>query len=161
MAAAGWSGNEINPTEVSQPHEFFMKEALKEAVRAYEDGEVPVGAVMVCDGRIIGRGHNQTERLKDATAHAEMIAITSATAWLGSKYLKDCTLYVTLEPCVMCAGALNWSQLSRLVFGASDVQRGYSLISDPLLHPRTEIVRGVMVEECERLIRDFFRKIRE
>ena len=161
MAAAGWSGNEINPTEVSQPHEFFMKEALKEAVRAYEDGEVPVGAVMVCDGRIIGRGHNQTERLKDATAHAEMIAITSATAWLGGKYLKDCTLYVTLEPCVMCAGALNWSQLSRLVFGASDIQRGYSLISDPLLHPRTEIVRGVMVEECERLIRDFFRKIRE
>ena len=160
MAAAGWSGNEINPTEVSQPHEFFMKEALKEAVRAYEDGEVPVGAVMVCDGRIIGRGHNQTERLKDATAHAEMIAITSATAWLGGKYLKDCTLYVTLEPCVMCAGALNWSQLSRLVFGASDIQRGYSLISDPLLHPRTEIVRGVMVEECERLIRDFFRKIR-
>ena len=160
MAAAGWSGNEINPTEVSQPHEFFMKEALKEAVRAYEDGEVPVGAVMVCDGRIIGRGHNQTERLKDATAHAEMIAITSATAWLGGKYLKDCTLYVTLEPCVMCAGALNWSQLSRLVFGASDIQRGYSLISDPLLHPRTEIVRGVMVEECEQLIRDFFRKIR-
>ena len=90
-----------------------------------------------------------------------MIAITSATAWLGGKYLKDCTLYVTLEPCVMCAGALNWSQLSRLVFGASDIQRGYSLISDPLLHPRTEIVRGVMVEECERLIRDFFRKIRE
>ncbi|MFM9076483.1 MAG: nucleoside deaminase [Bacteroidota bacterium] len=107
-------------------HAFFMREALKEAVRALEDGEVPVGAVMVCEGRIIGRGHNQTERLKDATAHAEMIAITSATAWLGGKYLKDCTLYVTLEPCVMCAGALNWSQLTRLVFGASDVPRGYS-----------------------------------
>jgi len=138
-----------------------MREALKEAVRAYEDGEVPVGAVMVCEGRIIGRGHNQTERLKDATAHAEMIAITAATAWLGGKYLKDCTLYVTLEPCVMCAGALNWSQLTRLVFGASDMQRGYSLISDPLLHPRTEVIRGVMEVECEKLIREFFRKIRK
>ena len=138
-----------------------MREALKEAVRALEDGEVPVGAVMVCDGRIIGRGHNQTERLKDATAHAEMIAITSATAWLGGKYLKDCTLYVTLEPCVMCAGALNWSQLTRLVFGAADVQRGYSLISDPLLHPKTEIVKGVMAEECTALLQQFFRNIRK
>ena len=138
-----------------------MREALKEAVRALEDGEVPVGAVMVCDGRIIGRGHNQTERLNDATAHAEMIAITSATAWLGGKYLKDCTLYVTLEPCVMCAGALNWSQLTRLVFGAADVQRGYSLISDPLLHPKTEIVKGVMAEECTALLQQFFRNIRK
>ena len=138
-----------------------MREALKEAVRALEDGEVPVGAVMVCDGRIIGRGHNQTERLKDATAHAEMIAITSATAWLGGKYLKDCTLYVTLEPCVMCAGALNWSQLTRLVFGAADVQRGYSLIRDPLLHPKTEILRGVMADECAALLQQFFRNIRK
>ena len=138
-----------------------MREALKEAACALEDGEVPVGAVMVCDGRIIGRGHNQTERLKDATAHAEMIAITSATSWLGGKYLRDCTLYVTLEPCVMCAGALNWSQLTQLVYGASDVQRGFSLVRDPLLHPKTGIVKGIMAEECTALLQQFFRNIRK
>jgi len=161
VAAGGPCGDENNPSEVKPDHETFMREALKEAARALEDGEVPVGAVMVCDGRIIGRGHNQTERLKDATAHAEMIAITSATAWLGGKYLKDCTLYVTLEPCVMCAGALNWSQLTRLVYGAADVQRGYSLISDPLLHPKTEIIRGVMADDCAALLQQFFRNIRK
>lgn len=138
----------------------YMREALKEAQKAFDSGEVPVGAVMVCNNRIIGRGHNQTERLKDATAHAEMLAITAATSYLGGKYLSDCTLYVTLEPCVMCAGALNWSQLPRLVFGASDVQRGYTKINQPLLHSKTEIIRGVLAEECADLLQQFFKKIR-
>ena len=141
--------------------ERFMREALREAVKARDAGEVPVGAVMVCDGRIIGRGHNQTERLNDATAHAEMIAITAATSWLGGKYLTACTLYVTLEPCVMCAGALNWSQLPRLVFGACDEQRGFSRISSPLLHPKTEIKGGILDKECSDLVLEFFRKIRK
>lgn len=141
-------------------HEFFMREALKEARKAFDAGEVPVGAVMVCENKIIGRGHNQTERLRDATAHAEMIAITSATSALGGKYLAGCTLYVTLEPCVMCAGALNWSQLPRLVYGASDVQRGYNVIGVPLLHPKTEVIREVLTEDCAALIREFFKKIR-
>lgn len=141
--------------------ERFMREALREAVKARDAGEVPVGAVMVCEGRIIGRGHNQTERLNDATAHAEMIAITAATSWLGGKYLTACSLYVTLEPCVMCAGALNWSQLPRLVFGARDEQRGFSRISTPLLHPKTEIIRGVLEKECSDLVLEFFRKIRK
>lgn len=138
----------------------FMREALKEAQKAFDSGEVPVGAVMVCNNRIIGRGHNQTERLKDATAHAEMLAVTAATSYLGGKYLSDCTLFVTLEPCVMCAGAMNWSQLPRLVYGASDVQRGYTKISQPLLHPKTEIIRGILSEECTELLQQFFKKIR-
>jgi tRNA(adenine34) deaminase len=138
-----------------------MREALKEAQKAFDAGEVPVGAVMVCENRIIGRGYNQTERLRDATAHAEMIAITSATSALGGKYLAGCTLYVTLEPCVMCAGALNWSQLPRLVFGASDVQRGYSVTGVPLLHPKTEVIKDVLLDDCTSLIREFFKKIRK
>jgi tRNA(adenine34) deaminase len=146
-------------TELS--HEHFMREALKEAQKAFDAGEVPVGAVMVCENRIIGRGYNQTERLRDATAHAEMIAITSATSALGGKYLAGCTLYVTLEPCVMCAGALNWSQLPRLVFGASDVQRGYSVTGVPLLHPKTEVIKDVLLDDCTALIREFFKKIRK
>jgi tRNA(adenine34) deaminase len=141
-------------------HEGFMREALKEAKKAFDYGEVPVGAVMVCEGRIIARGHNQTERLRDATAHAEMIAITSATSALGGKYLTGCTLYVTLEPCVMCAGALNWSQLPRLVFGAADIQRGFTTINSPLLHPKTEIIRGILETECSSMVREFFKKIR-
>jgi len=141
--------------------EYFMREALKEAQKALEIGEVPVGAVVVCMNRIIARGHNQTEKLTDATAHAEMLAVTAAANHLGSKYLNECTLYVTLEPCVMCAGALHWVQLQKLVFGALDIQRGFSLISTPLLHPKTELVKGVKAEECKKLIDSFFREIRK
>lgn len=142
-------------------HENYMREALREAQKAFEAGEVPVGAVMVCKGKIIGRGHNQTEKLNDATAHAEMIAVTAATSWLGGKYLAGCTLYVTLEPCVMCAGALNWSQLPQLVYGASDAQRGFSRIPVNLLHPKTVIIPGIMAEECSSLVLEFFRRIRK
>lgn len=141
--------------------EYFMREALKEAVKALEDGEVPVGAVVVCKNKIIARSHNQTEQLTDSTAHAEMLAVTAAAHHLGSKYLSECTLFVTLEPCVMCAGALHWTQLQRLVFGADDPQRGYSLISAPLLHPRTEVVKGIRKPECKQLIDRFFKGIRE
>lgn len=141
--------------------EYFMREALKEARKALEIGEVPVGAVVVCKNRIIARGHNQTEKLTDATAHAEMLSVTAAANYLGSKYLNECTLYVTLEPCVMCAGALHWVQLQKLVYGASDVQRGYSLVDTPLLHPKTEVVKGVKGEEAKTLIDDFFKRIRK
>jgi tRNA(adenine34) deaminase len=141
--------------------EYFMREALKEANKALEIGEVPVGAVVACRNRIIARAHNQTEKLTDATAHAEMLAITAASNHLGSKYLNECVLYVTLEPCVMCAGALHWVQLQKLVFGASDLQRGFSLVNSPLLHPRTEVVKGVKAPECKQLIDGFFREIRK
>ena len=129
---------------------------MKEAeMAAYED-EVPIGAVVVCRGRIIGKGHNMTEKLHDATAHAEMIAITAAAEAVGGKYLNDCTLYVTVEPCPMCAGALNWSQIGRIVYGAPDPKRGYSLFSPSLLHPKTEVIGGVLEQECGVLVRDFF-----
>ena len=141
-------------------HEHFMRMALKEAQRAYDDDEVPVGAVIVADGRIIARGYNLTERLNDPTAHAEMQAITAGTEFLGGKYLRDCTLYVTLEPCPMCAGALYWSQITRIVYGAKDEKRGYSLISSKLLHPKTEVIGGVLGEECGKLMTDFFKKLR-
>ena len=140
--------------------EYFMREALKEAQKAYEISEVPVGAVVVCKNRVIARAHNQTEKLTDATAHAEMLAVTSAANYLGSKYLSECTLYVTLEPCVMCAGALHWVQLQRLVYGASDMQRGFSLLSSPVLHPKTEILHGVSADECKNLIDNFFKRLR-
>jgi tRNA(adenine34) deaminase len=140
--------------------EYFMREALKEAQKAFEIGEVPVGAVVVCKNRIIARAHNQTEKLTDATAHAEMLAVTSAANYLGSKYLNECILFVTLEPCVMCAGALHWVQLQKLVFGASDVQRGYTLVHSPLLHPRTEVIKGIKAAEAKALIDNFFRNIR-
>lgn len=140
--------------------EYFMREALKEAQKAFDEGEVPVGAVVVAQNKIIARGHNQTERLTDATAHAEMIAITSATSFIGGKYLTECTLYVTLEPCVMCAGALNWSQVSKVVYGADDVQRGFSLIHIPLLHPKTQIVKSILAAECKCLIQQFFERLR-
>jgi tRNA(adenine34) deaminase len=141
--------------------EYFMREALKEAQKAYEISEIPVGAVVVCKNRIIARAHNQTEKLTDATAHAEMLAVTAAANHLGSKYLDECILYVTLEPCVMCAGALHWVQLQKLVFGASDVQRGYTLVNSPLLHPKTEVTKGVKAAEAKSLIDNFFKKIRE
>lgn len=141
--------------------EYFMREALKEANKALEISEVPVGAVVVCMNRIIARAHNQTEKLTDATAHAEMLAVTAASNHLGSKYLNECTLYVTLEPCVMCAGALHWVQLQKLVFGASDVQRGFTLVSSPLLHPRTEVVRGVKADESKKLVDSFFKELRK
>ena len=143
-------------TKISQTDEKFMREAMKEAeMAAYED-EVPIGAVVVCRGRIIGKGHNMTEKLHDATAHAEMIAITAAATAAGGKYLNECTLYVTVEPCPMCAGALNWSQIGKIVYGASDPKRGYSLFSPSLLHPKTVVVGGVLEEECSALVRDFF-----
>jgi tRNA(adenine34) deaminase len=140
--------------------EYFMREALKEAKKALAIGEVPVGAVVVSKNRIIARAHNQTEKLTDATAHAEMLAATAAANYLGSKYLDECTLYVTLEPCVMCAGALNWVQLHRLVFGATDPQRGYRLVNGKVLHPKTEVSEGVSGEEAKELIDNFFKKIR-
>lgn len=137
--------------------EKFMQEALREAKAAMEAGEIPIGAVVVWKGRIIGRGHNQTEKLHDTTAHAEMIAITAATEAMGGKYLNDCTLYVTVEPCPMCAGALNWAQIGRIVYGAPDPRRGYSLFSPSLLHPRTTASGGVLLEECSQLMLTFFR----
>ncbi len=140
--------------------EKFMREALAEAKAAAAEEEIPIGAVIVCKGRIIGKGHNMVERLHDATAHAEMIAITAATESLGGKYLQDCTLYVTVEPCPMCAAALNWSQVSRIVYGASDPRRGYSLFSPSLLHPRTEVLSGVLAEECGCLVSDYFKNKR-
>jgi len=143
------------------PDEYFMKEAYKEALYALEEGEVPVGAVVVCNNRIIARAHNQTERLTDVTAHAEMIAITAAANYLGSKYLNECTLFVTLEPCFMCAGALQWAQLERLVFGASDEKNGYAKINQTVLHPKTEIVSGIMAAECGKLLKDFFGRLRD
>jgi tRNA(adenine34) deaminase len=141
--------------------EYFMREALKEAQKAFDISEVPVGAVVVCKNRIIARAHNQTEKLTDATAHAEMLAVTSAANYLGSKYLNECALYVTLEPCVMCAGALHWVQLQKLVFGASDIQRGYTLVETPLLHPKTKVVKGIKGEEAKVLIDEFFKKLRK
>lgn len=140
--------------------EYFMREALKEAQKALDIGEVPVGAVVVVKNRIIARAHNQTEKLTDATAHAEMLAATAAANYLGSKYLNECTLYVTLEPCVMCGGALAWVQLGKLVYGASDIQRGYGLIRQPVLHPKTEVVSGVFSSEAKALIDHFFKQIR-
>lgn len=140
---------------------FFMREALKEAQKAYDADEVPVGAVIVANHKVIARSHNLTELLKDVTAHAEMQAITSAANFLGGKYLVNCTLYVTLEPCVMCAGALSWSQISKIIYGATDEKKGYSLLKHNLLHPKTEVVSGVLTDECSELIRKFFAEKRK
>jgi len=140
--------------------EKYMRDALAEARAARDEDEVPVGAVVVCRDRIIGKGHNMTERLHDPTAHAEMIAITAATEALGGKYLNDCTLYVTVEPCPMCAAALAWSQIGRIVYGASDPKRGYSLYTPSLLHPKTECTAGIMREECAGLMTDYFKNKR-
>ncbi len=139
---------------------YFMRQALVEAKAAGEDGEIPIGAVMVCRNSIIARSHNLTETLHDVTAHAEMQAITAAAETIGGKYLTDCTLYVTVEPCVMCAGALGWSQISRIVYGASDPRRGYSRIAPDALHPKTEVVSGVLEEECRQLMVGFFKNKR-
>ena len=141
--------------------EKYMLEALKEAECAWDEDEVPIGAVVVWKGRIIGRGHNMTERLHDPTAHAEMIAITSASEATGGKYLNECTLYVTMEPCPMCAGAMNWSQLGRVVYGAADPKRGFSLFTPSLLHPKTEIVTGTLSECCSAIVSDFFMQKRQ
>jgi tRNA(adenine34) deaminase len=140
--------------------EHFMKAALAEAVKAFERQEVPVGAVVVCNDTIIARGHNLTETLKDPTAHAEMQAITAASNWLGGKYLTNCTIYVTLEPCGMCAGAIGWSQASGLVFGASDDRKGYRTVSDALLHPKTKVEAGILETECKELLTNFFKSKR-
>lgn len=140
--------------------ERFMRQALEEARVAFSKDEVPVGAVVVCRGRIIARAHNLTELLCDVTAHAEMQAVTAAASALGGKYLDTCTLYVTVEPCVMCAGALGWSQLGRLVYGAADPKRGFHVYAPQALHPRTEVCSGVLEEECSELMREFFKRKR-
>ncbi|MEM9339373.1 MAG: nucleoside deaminase [Bacteroidota bacterium] len=140
--------------------EHYMNQALKEAEAAFEEGEIPIGAVVVCDNKIIAKDHNRVERLSDATAHAEMLAITAAQNYLGSKYLTDCTLYVTLEPCCMCAGGLFWTQIGKVVIGANDDVRGFSNFNENMIHPKTKIVREVQREACEILIKDFFKKMR-
>ena len=145
---------------LENPDEYYMEAALREARAAADEDEVPIGAVIVADGSIIARAHNQTERLNDATAHAEMLAYTAASEYLGAKYLGDCTLYVTVEPCPMCAGAAGWTQVGRIVYGAKDPKRGYSLLQGPLLHPKTEVTAGVLADECERLMKEFFKKKR-
>lgn len=138
-----------------------MAKALDLAIQAGEKGEIPVGAIIVAGGsKIIGKGSNQTEQLNDVTAHAEIIAITAASQFLGAKYLKECTLYVTLEPCIMCAGALAWSQIDRIVFGAYDTKRGFSMVSNKILHPKTEIIKGILQTDCEVILKEFFKKLR-
>ncbi len=141
--------------------EYFMREALKEARKAFDKDEVPVGAVIVCNDRIVSRAHNLTETLTDVTAHAEMQAITAASAFIGGKYLTDCTLYVTLEPCVMCAGATFWTQMGKIVFGAYDPKRGFSTYTSSFLHPKTKVKGGVLAEECGAIVSEFFLKKRE
>ncbi|MBE8713514.1 nucleoside deaminase [Sphingobacterium hungaricum] len=150
---------EENPT-TEQTDEIYMREALKLAKRAFDEDEVPIGAIIVSQGKIIGKGYNLTQRLNDVTAHAEMQAFTAAANYLGGKYLKDCTLYVTVEPCVMCAGAAYWTQISKIVFGVYDDKRGSSKFGQ-LFHPKTEIKNGVLEEECSELIKSFFRNKRD
>ena len=149
--------NKLTPSH----DEKYMRLALNEAERALAKKEVPIGAVVVAGDRIVGRGHNLVETLSDATAHAEMQALTAAMSTLGGKYLSECTLYVTVEPCVMCGGALAWSQIGRVVYGASDPKRGYSTFSERIMHPRTEVVAGVLAEECEALMKRFFSELRK
>ena len=141
--------------------ERFMREALNEAAKALEKQEVPVGAVIVCDDTVIARAHNLTETLNDPTAHAEMQAITAATAWLGGKYLHGCTVYVTVEPCAMCAGAIGWSQAPVLVYGAADPKKGYTTLQGALLHPKTKVREGIMEKECREMMTGFFKSRRE
>lgn len=141
---------------MSTNDERYMRMALDEATRAYQEGEVPVGAVVVCGDRVIARAHNLTETLTDVTAHAEMQAVTAAANHLGGKYLTGCTLYVTVEPCIMCAGALGWSQVSRVVYGAPDEKRGFRRYAPQALHPKTEVTEGILADECAELMRSFF-----
>lgn len=148
-------------TEQSLKDEKFMRMALNEAERALERKEVPIGAIVVAGDRVVGRGHNLVETLGDATAHAEMQAITAAMTTLGGKYLNDCTLYVTVEPCVMCGGALAWAQIGRVVYAAADPKRGYSTFSERIMHPRTEVASGVLQEEAEALMKRFFEQLRK
>ena len=143
--------------EQRKKDEEFMRKALMEAQAAFDEDEIPVGAIIVCQGQIISRAHNLTEMLCDVTAHAEMQAITSGANMLGGKYLKDCTLYVTVEPCVMCAGAIGWAQISRVVYGASDEKRGYTQFAPNALHPKTTVTKGVLEEECKELMQKFFK----
>ena len=147
---------EINPFDDT----YFMTEALKEAKKALVNDEVPVGAVIVCENQIIARAHNYTETLNDVTAHAEMQAFTAAADYLGGKYLNECTLYVTLEPCIMCGGASYWAQLKKIIFGAIDDKRGFSSLSENILHPKTEVESGLMKKECSKLLTDFFKSKR-
>jgi len=146
----------INPFS----HEYFMKHALTEAEKAFDKNEIPIGAVVVCNNQIIARAHNLTETLNDVTAHAEVQAITAAANYLGSKYLNDCTLYVTLEPCLMCAGAIFWAQLGTLVYGAFDEKRGFTMLRKSVLHPKTTVIHGILQAECTNLITCFFEKLR-
>ena len=146
--------------ETDDKDEQFMRKALYEAEMAAEEGEIPIGAVIVCNDRIISRAHNLTEKLHDVTAHAEMQAITAAADLLGGKYLSDCTLYVTVEPCVMCAGAIGWAQIGRIVYGASDEKRGYQLYAPRALHPKAVVTRGVLEAECRQMMQDFFKQKR-
>ena len=147
---------EINPFDDT----YFMKESLKEAQKALEKEEVPVGAIIVCENQIIARAHNLTEALNDVTAHAEMQAFTSASDYLGGKYLNECTLYVTLEPCVMCGGASFWTQIKRIVYGSSDEKRGFSNIEESILHPKTEVTKGIHEEKCSKILHKFFQNKR-
>lgn len=147
----------MNEKELQAADEKFMRMALDEAQAAYDEGEIPIGAIVVCQGKIIARAHNMTETLHDVTAHAEMLAITSAADNLGGKYLTGCTLYVTVEPCVMCAGAIGWAQLSRIVYGASDEKRGYVRYAPKAMHPKSEVVRGLLESDCRELMVGFFK----
>ncbi|MDR2836789.1 MAG: nucleoside deaminase [Bacteroidales bacterium] len=147
--------------ETENIHEKFMRQALLEAEKALKNGEVPIGAVIVSNNRIIARGYNQTEQLNDVTAHAEIIAITSATNFLGSKYLKNCSLYVTIEPCVMCAGAIAWAQIPNLIFGAFDSKKGFYLFNKAILNSKVNIINGILKNECSKIIKDFFEKKRK
>jgi tRNA(adenine34) deaminase len=141
-------------------HDYFMRQALQEATYAYEEDEVPVGALVVVNNRVIGKGYNQTEKLKDVTAHAEMLAITAAASYLGSKFLDDCTLYVTLEPCLMCAAAMRWARVGTVVYGASDEKAGYTVVKSPVFHPKTQVVKGVLEHDCSILLKEFFKQKR-
>ena len=150
----------MNPEEQQNKDERYMRMALDEAKTAYEAGEIPIGAVVVCKDRVISRAHNLTETLCDVTAHAEMQAITSAANTLGGKYLTDCTLYVTVEPCTMCAGAIGWAQIPRIVYGAADEKRGYRDYAPKAMHPKAVVIGGVLEEECRQLMQDFFKSKR-